>query len=100
MNHDDGKQEMKIGAVGEWCVGEPPVRWDVGLGARLAVHGRGSVAAVEPGRDCGRGGLAGVAVAAFAAWAGFGGHDLDGLEQGRVSQSNCAKTILGSRGGR
>jgi hypothetical protein len=36
LNHDDDKREMKIGPVGEWCVGEPPVRWDVGLGARLA----------------------------------------------------------------
>jgi hypothetical protein len=38
LNRDDeNRQEMKIGAVaGEWCVGEPPVRWDVGLGARLA----------------------------------------------------------------
>ena len=36
LNPDDDKQEMKIGPVGEWCVGEPPVRWDVGLGARIA----------------------------------------------------------------
>jgi len=38
LNRDDeNRQEMKIGpAAGEWCVGEPPVRWDVGLGARLA----------------------------------------------------------------
>jgi hypothetical protein len=36
LNRDDEKQEMRIGPVGEWCVGEPPVRWDVGLGARLA----------------------------------------------------------------
>ena len=38
--------------------------------------------AVEPGRDRGRGGLAGFAVAAVAAGAGFGGHYLGGLEQG------------------
>ena len=37
LNRDDeNRQEMKIGPAGEWCVGEPPVRWDVGLGARLA----------------------------------------------------------------
>ena len=47
----------------------------------MVMHGRGSAVAVEPGRDRGRGGLARFAVAAFAAWAGFGGHDLGGLEQ-------------------
>jgi hypothetical protein len=36
LNRDDEQRDMKIGPVGEWCVGEPPVRWDVGLGARLA----------------------------------------------------------------
>ena len=46
------------------------------------MHGRESAAAVELGRDRGLGGLAGFAVAAFAARAGFGGHDLDGLEEG------------------
>ena len=46
-----------------------------GLLGWLVMHGGGSALAVEPGRDCGRGGLARVAVAAFAAWAGFGGHD-------------------------
>ena len=36
LNHDDGDAGRKIGAKGLWCVGEPPVRWDVSFGARLA----------------------------------------------------------------
>lgn len=36
LNQDDGKEDRKIVPTGTWCVGEPPVRWDVGLGARLA----------------------------------------------------------------
>ena len=36
LNHEEKVQELRIGPVGEWCVGEPPVRWDVGLGARIA----------------------------------------------------------------
>jgi hypothetical protein len=35
LNHD-GKDDLKMGPTGIWCVGEPPLRWDVGLGARLA----------------------------------------------------------------
>jgi hypothetical protein len=36
LNHDDAKDGPKTGAKGVWRVGEAPVRWDVGLGARLA----------------------------------------------------------------
>ena len=29
--------DRRIGGLGnDWCVGEPPVRWDVSFGARLA----------------------------------------------------------------
>ena len=41
LNQKDETQELKIGPAGEWCVGEPPIRWDVGLGARLAETIRG-----------------------------------------------------------
>ena len=36
LNQDDNQDGRKIGAVRLWCVGEPPVRWDVGLGTRIA----------------------------------------------------------------
>jgi len=36
LNHDDGDAGRKLGTTGLWQLGEPPVRWDVGLGARLA----------------------------------------------------------------
>jgi hypothetical protein len=28
--------DRRIGLGKDWCVGEPPVRWDVSFGARLA----------------------------------------------------------------
>jgi hypothetical protein len=28
--------DRRIGLGNDWCVGEPPVRWDVSFGARLA----------------------------------------------------------------
>jgi hypothetical protein len=29
--------DRRVGGLGnDWCVGEPPVRWDVSFGARLA----------------------------------------------------------------
>jgi hypothetical protein len=28
--------ERSVGSKNDWCVGEPPMRWDVSFGARLA----------------------------------------------------------------
>jgi hypothetical protein len=28
--------EQRIGRTSQWCVGEPPLQWDVSFGARLA----------------------------------------------------------------
>jgi hypothetical protein len=36
LNQHGNDEARRIGPVSDWCVGEPPVRWDVGLGARLA----------------------------------------------------------------
>jgi hypothetical protein len=33
LNHES---DRRIGIRSEWCVGEPPVRWDVSFGERLA----------------------------------------------------------------
>jgi hypothetical protein len=39
--HDDGEDGRTIKPTGMWCVGEAPLRWDVGLGARIAETIRG-----------------------------------------------------------
>ena len=36
LNQDAQCEARRIGPANEWCVGEPPLRWDVGLGARVA----------------------------------------------------------------
>lgn len=48
LNQNDGEDGRKIKKLGIWCVGEAPLRWDVGLGARLAETIRGLF-----WRDCG-----------------------------------------------
>jgi len=32
----DQRDDRKVVNESEWCVGEPPLRWDVSFGARLA----------------------------------------------------------------